>query len=87
VKARLDTRLSLYGEKRLTDAQVRLLRAVAADAVDFLKHDARTIWSLERRHLIAWADGRVHLRMMDNGIKVLAAINTASAPSTARSAP
>lgn len=81
MKARLDTRVALYGEKRLTDPQVRLLRALAADEFDVLRHDARTMWSLERLLLIAWQEKGQPPIITAQGIALLAKIDAAGARS------
>ncbi len=87
--ARLDTRLSLYGEKRLSDAQCRALAVLAAAGGrivrngDFYRHDgapfavqARTMEALRICHHVSIdaVDGQEVARINDRGRKLLADI-------------
>jgi hypothetical protein len=98
--ARLDTRLSLYGEQRLSDAQVIALRAAArptglvpSHGPGWSGHDVMvggdTVLALRRRGLLDMAGEGVVAS--ERGVKIIAAIDKASArgsaPSNARSAP
>lgn len=89
--ARLDTRASLYGEKRLTDPQVRALRAAARDAgieyghLGWANRDGavtlQTVLALRRAHLVDVV--KENIVATPCGHSVLAAIDAAA---TTRSA-
>jgi hypothetical protein len=85
--ARLDNRPVLYGEPRLSDAQVLALRSISAGAFNWDNHGASTLRSLATRQRLISIDHGIYPTVTEQGRKVLAAINDAApAPSIARSA-
>jgi hypothetical protein len=85
--ARLDNRPVLYGEPRLSDAQVRALRSIDAGAFNWDNHRSATVRALATRlRLIKTSHGE-YPAVTEEGRKVLVAIKAAApASSTARSA-
>jgi hypothetical protein len=88
---RLDTRTFLGGEKRLSDPQVRALRAIADETFKWSDHAIKTVGSLDSAGLAdEHPKGGGRLRVTERGRKALAAIDKAAtkaapAPSIARS--
>jgi hypothetical protein len=76
---RLDARTALYGEPRLSDAQVQCLRAIAAGAFNWDNHGIATVRSLGHRLMaINLMDGR-YPTVTETGRKLLSAIDAAAA--------
>lgn len=83
----LDTRVNLYGEQRLSDAQVRALRSAADRGLDcsrvgwsagtFIVHDA-TVRFLRNQHLVLVCPDEQHVTATQRGRELLARIDAAS---------
>jgi hypothetical protein len=82
---RLDNRSSLYGEPRLSDAQVQCLRAIQAGAFKWDNHATATVRALAHRLQLIDIDHDLYPAVTETGRKVLAAIDAASAPGLERS--
>lgn len=75
---RLDARTALYGEPRLSDAQVKCLRSVSAGAFNWDNHATATVRALATRlRLISLDNGR-YPTVTEEGRKTLAAIDAAA---------
>lgn len=79
----LDRRAALYGERRLSDRQVELLRSLRGDGLTIVPYNVTFFAMMDRFYLRAGArtSSGVYARLTDRGRKVLALIDTAAAAS------
>lgn len=87
---RLDARTVLYGEPRLSDAQVQCLRDGNRASLRHVRagwvcggnsspvHSQGTVTALVKRHLLCVEPNRASIRITQQGQEVLAAIDAAA---------